>query len=280
MNKIKIYKLIFIGQLIINLPIISVILGMTYISINVFDDILLKIILGIISFLISIIITWKYWSLAITKWRLWAFNSVNEKDLLLLKRLAIDTKLIWEDKHDFEYTEGRSIAEAREIYSINRDIYEYEQIENLITSVNTPEEIGFKLSKIQNITESVIMILLIPVGIYMLFLDAYPLGIIILAFLLYDIKRLKYFSYSFKNDNYLRLNSKGVIIGFKSKTTLLSWKHIISIKFEKENREIIIKTTNGKKTKFDLWRLDAYNYYSFRKILVVFIERNNNKIDY
>ncbi|MBX7143303.1 MAG: DUF4269 domain-containing protein [Oligoflexia bacterium] len=59
--------------------------------------------LGLIVFLTSIVAAWSWWSLAVPRWRRWAYRRVD--DLAQLKQQAIAVGITWPDDHIFESTE-------------------------------------------------------------------------------------------------------------------------------------------------------------------------------
>ncbi|MFL6575901.1 MAG: hypothetical protein ACJ8MR_04760 [Povalibacter sp.] len=56
------------------------------------------------------IVAWLWWSVAVPKWRLWAYERV--EDIGELKRSAIDAQLLWPDGSIFEKTEIKSASHA------------------------------------------------------------------------------------------------------------------------------------------------------------------------
>ncbi|ESQ76077.1 hypothetical protein ABAC402_06420 [Asticcacaulis sp. AC402] len=56
---------------------------------------------------------WIWWSLAVPKWKLWAYSRV--ENIKQLKREAVSEGLIWPDGHILEKTEICSKAMRREI---------------------------------------------------------------------------------------------------------------------------------------------------------------------
>jgi len=53
-----------------------------------------------LSFLTGFFGAWLIWSIQIPRWRLWAYQSVN--DIQALKKMAVNAGLIWPDGHSFE----------------------------------------------------------------------------------------------------------------------------------------------------------------------------------
>jgi hypothetical protein len=55
------------------------------------------------AFLLSFVGGWVVWSIQVPRWRLWAYERV--EDIEALKRKAADNQLIWPEGHFFERTE-------------------------------------------------------------------------------------------------------------------------------------------------------------------------------
>jgi len=66
--------------------------------------------------MLSIPLAWLWWSVAVPKWKLWAYSRVNDVDAL--KRRAIAAGLIWPDGHLFEKTELCSRATRQRIRAL------------------------------------------------------------------------------------------------------------------------------------------------------------------
>jgi len=107
MNKISVAKAIQRGHLVVSLPAgIVQLVGMTLpfiLSAGSRGSLLVGMFLGFI-------LAWLYWSIAITKWKLWAYQNV--EDLVALKQAAVNTYLIWPDGNIFNKTEIKSSADA------------------------------------------------------------------------------------------------------------------------------------------------------------------------
>lgn len=70
---------------------------------------------------LAFVLAWLYWSFAITYWRLWAFENVD--DVFELEIKAIQGKLIWPPGHFFEKTEIRSKAQREQWEIISQRFY-------------------------------------------------------------------------------------------------------------------------------------------------------------
>jgi hypothetical protein len=65
---------------------------------------------GLPVFLASFILAWLWWSFSVPRWRLWAFERV--EDIATLKHRAVAVGLTWPDGHAFERTEFKPSAHA------------------------------------------------------------------------------------------------------------------------------------------------------------------------
>jgi len=118
-EEIQINKVLNKGQIWINFPVMFVmfgLMGLTY-YLNTLGLISKPIML--VGFIISFILGWLVWSLLIPKWRIWAFEKIDEKFHNILKEEAIKAKLIWPDNHIFEKTEISTAEQKTKIKAIN-----------------------------------------------------------------------------------------------------------------------------------------------------------------
>jgi hypothetical protein len=68
---------------------------------------------GLPVFLCSFVLAWLWWSYAVPRWRLWAYERVS--DIAALKERAVAVGLTWPDGHAFGRTELKSARQrARE----------------------------------------------------------------------------------------------------------------------------------------------------------------------
>lgn len=119
-KKISVSKAIRRGHLIVTLPLILIMLGVG--GIFYYADVK-KILPGwaiAIGIVLAFSLPWLWWSVIITKWRIWAFDNVD--DLHELKRRAIEQQLIWPDGSIFEKTEIRSTTEKEKLTRIQKEL--------------------------------------------------------------------------------------------------------------------------------------------------------------
>lgn len=69
-------------------------------------------------FPLSVILAWLAWSILITRWRVWAYERVD--DLGELKGLAFEANLIWPDGHFLERTEIRTPTQRQRLLELER----------------------------------------------------------------------------------------------------------------------------------------------------------------
>jgi hypothetical protein len=72
--------------------------------------------LFVVTFIGGLIVGWLIWSLLIPRWRLWAYERVD--NIPELKRRAVAAQLIWPPGHFFERTEIASKTLRERIYAV------------------------------------------------------------------------------------------------------------------------------------------------------------------
>ena len=99
----------------VNMPVLLIMVGVWIVAFGALDllqrfgNVLPQSVVDIASPMLVILafsspfIAWIHWSIAIPKWKLWAYSRVD--DLGALKRAAVRSQLIWPDGHLFEKTE-------------------------------------------------------------------------------------------------------------------------------------------------------------------------------
>jgi hypothetical protein len=274
-NKAKLYRLILIGHLTINFPIVLFCFLFPYLLTRSFDQILFKVIFAITGFFFAIVISWIYWSYIVKKWGFWTLQQLDEDELLVFKNLAIRNQLIWSTNNFFDGSESSINTDKDELNRIAEKVSELDQIEEVKRDLSTPNEIGYRLSKVENLSESFSFLLIFGVAIGALFTKLYPFGLLILLVMFFNLKNLKYFQRSFVKEDYLELRNEGVKIGFQE-SGLIKWGNIELIQIHKEQRELEIEYVEdgeSKSIKFELWRLKGYDYFEFKSDISVYIER-------
>jgi len=100
-------KAILIGTLIVNIPVLSLLIGPLYILLYFNPD---PGLFGAAAFFGGCVTAWLWWSITIPKWRLWAYSRVS--NIKKLKEKAIRAGLTWPDGSVFSRTEIKTSAHA------------------------------------------------------------------------------------------------------------------------------------------------------------------------
>lgn len=120
-------------------------------------------------------LAWLWWSVMITKWRLWAFENV--RNVHELKKRAVQEKLIWADNSIFEKTEIRNSTNKEKWSSLQ---HKFEKEDEFQDNLTIPNETIIYYSKGGNFLEMIVMLGCLGVGIYLLLkTDNYILGSIL-----------------------------------------------------------------------------------------------------
>jgi len=275
MSKAKLYKIILVGHLMINVPALLMTFGLPAIAFFLFEHVALKIIFAVGGFVLGIALSWKLWSLLVTKWRLWAFNQVEEGDWHELKELAIINKLIWPDGSEHELKEIRSTKEEEQLSNIAEKISEQEQIEEIKLDLNTPKELSFKFNKREILVESISKLLVLAVSIGLLVTNQLIFGGILLTVVLFYGNSYKLIKHTFSNEDYLVISERGISLKYP-KNESITWEEMTSLTINAEKRKMtIIKREHNKDKKIEceLWRCKIHDYRTFEKQVKVYIDR-------
>lgn len=69
--------------------------------------------LGLLLFIAGFVLAWLWWSFAVPRWRLWAYQRVGAEQIPALKAEAVAVGLTWPAGHRFERTEIKSSRQRR-----------------------------------------------------------------------------------------------------------------------------------------------------------------------
>ena len=172
---------------------------------------------------LSFLLPWIYWSVMITKWRLWAFENV--RNVHELKRRAVQEKLIWADNSIFEKTEIRKSSDKEKWNSLQT---KFKHDDKFYDDLTIPNETIIYYAKGKNFFEMVMGIGCLFVGIYLLTMtDSYIWGLLATVFGAY----WGYTEYkeATNTDPQITLNEKGIQT---ISTEFYKWSDI-------ENEEVI-----------------------------------------
>ena len=125
-GQISIRRAIVIGLVWVNGPVIALMFGPVAVSVVLFPA--ASPFAWILTFLGGVALAWLYWSLAVPRWRLWAYRRV--ANVSALKRAAVDVGLVWKDGSIFAKTERKSVEQEaleQEIERHNDPVHGHEQ---------------------------------------------------------------------------------------------------------------------------------------------------------
>lgn len=164
-QEVSVDKAIWRGHLMVNLPILSVFIGITVFWFYLdAQTSLLPGWLFILIILGGFLLAWLVWSIMITRWRIWAFENV--RNVHELKKRAVEEKLIWRDGHIFEKTEIRTKNQREKLKKLNikfdkKDIYKEDY--------SLPIKTDIYYSKSSTTFQFIFSLFLVITGIYFSF---------------------------------------------------------------------------------------------------------------
>lgn len=217
-------------------------------------------------------LAWLWWSVMITKWRLWAFENV--RNVHELKKRAVQEKLIWADNSIFEKTEIRNSTNKEKWSSLQ---HKFEKEDEFQDNLTIPNETIIYYSKGGNFLEMIVMLGCLGVGIYLLLkTDNYILGSILSIVGAYF--GYKEYKEATNTEPQITINDKGI------KTISTKFYNWNSIK-----NEDVISEGSGKHTHCYLTyhhpdgtehlQIDDYatDQRSLNKLLILYRGRNKKK---
>lgn len=104
------------GRTTITVPVLCIMLGLFLLSGLLFIQFEFSAPALVTCLVASFVIPWLYWSVMITRWRIWALENV--RNVHELKKRAIKEQLIWKDGSFFEKTEIRTTADKEKLYRL------------------------------------------------------------------------------------------------------------------------------------------------------------------
>ncbi|WP_040627082.1 hypothetical protein [Mucilaginibacter paludis] len=123
------------GKRIVAIPVLCIMLGSFFLTALLYTQIEFSTRILVACLLGSFAMPWLYWSVMITRWRIWAFENV--RNVHELKKRAIKEQLIWKDGSFFENTEIRT-ADRQKI-QILQDKFKKPDV--FIDDISVPGEI-------------------------------------------------------------------------------------------------------------------------------------------
>lgn len=227
---------------------------------------------SLIGTFLAIFLGWLWWSIMITKWRLWAYKNVS--NLYELEKRAIREKLIWSNKSIFEKTEIRTAINKAILNSLKN---KSKQEVTFQDDLDVPSESIIYYSRSKNFIEMALKFIGVGFGLYLIFYtDNYIVGSLFSSFGLYST--FKEYKESTNTNPQIIINDKGI----QTKSTkFISWNEI-------KNEEVIYENL-GRNTHYYLvydykggkehLPIDDYDTdsYKLNRLLVVYRGRSKTK---
>lgn len=108
---ITVKKAIQTGKLVVSLPTVLIFYIAFFVSVflkvHSGIDMMLYLMIG------SLVVSWLWWSIAIVKWRAWAYKHVQTEDIVELRKAAIEAYLTYPDNSILKKTEIKTAAEKQ-----------------------------------------------------------------------------------------------------------------------------------------------------------------------
>lgn len=174
--------------------------------------------------LFTILLPWIYWSFTIVSWRIWAFTKV--RNVHELKRIAIETKLIWPDDSIFNKTEFRTKKQQQILAKLKSKFQQPDTHEYIKDDGSYPKKLIIYKSKTIKYLNLSIASFIIIWGMYSLTTPEFLLGVIAILIGGFWWKNIK--ETNLKEPQII-LNHKGLKVG-TSKT--ISWRKFRYIEFK------------------------------------------------
>jgi len=169
--------------------------------------------------IISIAISWIYWSLAVTYWRIWAFSNVRNVHELQFK--AVRNKLIWPPGSFFARTEISTASQRQTLKALEQKVT-YPDI--FVDDPSVSKETLIRFSKRNQIITFCIGLVCIVIGLYyVLAEDQYLMAILFFAGDFFVIKSYRQMR---NREIQLVLNEKGMQI---KDGPFIGWQHLSHI---------------------------------------------------
>jgi hypothetical protein len=227
-----------------------------------------------VGFILAIGLAWLWWSIMITKWRIWAFDNV--RNVHELKKRAIQEKLIWPDNSNsiFEKTEIRSAADKEKLASLKNKFNQEDLFQDDLAIAN---ETIIYYSRSKNFLEMIFTLLSLVGGIYLILkTDRYILGSILTIIGAYF--SFKEYKEATNTEPQIIINNKGIKT---ISTDYYSWNDI-------ENEDVVSEGSGNNTHYFltynhpdgaEYLQIDDYNtdQKSLTKLLILYRGRSKKK---
>ena len=160
-NTVTVSEAIKKGHRMVTYPVMAIMFGIIGVCIYLSMSETISVWIIPVGIGVAFIFAWLYWSIMITKWRVWAFDNVN--NVHELKKRAIREKLIWGDNNLFEKTEIRSSAEQEHLDALQSKFKKADVFED---DAAVPAETIIYYAKGKNLLQMISGLLVVAGGIY------------------------------------------------------------------------------------------------------------------
>jgi len=257
------------GNRMVNYPVVVIIL--TTLGISFYLCIHLPFWIVSIGFVFAIAFSWLWWSIMITKWRLWAFENV--RNVHELKKRAIQEKLIWPDDVIFNKTEISNATE-KEKWNVLKQKFQYEDI--FQDDLSVPDETNIYFSKRKSFLHLLIMLIVVGCCIFLINSSNHIAGYLIVVLGVYFA--FKEFMKIINKLPQITINSDGIRT---ISTDFYNWNEIKNEEVIDESsgkhirHYLIYEHPNGREQL--LINDYAIDKSSLNKLLILYRGRNNQK---
>lgn len=117
-HEVSIRKALVIGYLFLGIIPVCIIFGGMWYSIKLEEVSMISNLQTGLGFVISFVFGWLWWSVFVTKWKIWAYSRVRK--VRELKKRAIKDRLIWPDRSWFNKLEITTINQKRLLIKLNK----------------------------------------------------------------------------------------------------------------------------------------------------------------
>ncbi|MEL7020637.1 MAG: hypothetical protein AAGK47_03440 [Bacteroidota bacterium] len=234
---------IIAGQLFVNLPSLIIGLYTPFIirQLSVWTTGLVSQEVIVFSILFGMATSWLWWSFSITYWRIWAFERVEDQQLAMLRKRAIQFLLIHSSSNSvFDRTEIRSRVQQEHIRALNDNTWVAQQMDLLFQDVNTVPQTDYGFNKRELAFLFGIRAALAIVGISLLIYSPLPfIGFIIIGIVFFygDIAAsAKHFR---RRTPLMNVGQRGLTFHFPEQR-FFYWDEIQSVQIDKPQRRMTL----------------------------------------
>ena len=214
-----------------------------------------------IGLVLGFIAGWLYWSVAIPKWRIWAFENVDKRNWKELKHKAIREKLIWPDNSIYNKTELRTEKQKELINKIQEKIPNGEKeltLDEIQDDENLPDKTDYYFAKSEIILNPILLLAFITGGIFLFSQNREVFAAISVIVGIYNFN-LKLFKNLFNRKKQMSISNKGIEMNLKD-FGFIKWSDTNNIVMDEETGVLRLDAIKNN----ELYNL-TYNVGSFER---------------